>query len=117
MPAPVTIGRPTAYASRTGTWKSPVSAASLPSSTRSYGSPAASAARDDGRDLGGHVGRAERDRVGLDQHPGVRAERERAADLLDRLGDADADDRREPPVASATWMASSTAQASWSPIV
>ena len=77
-----------------------------------------SAAVTTARDLGGDVGRAERDRVGLDQHPGVRAERERAADLLDRLGDADADDRsRSPRVASATWIASSTAQASWSPIV
>ena len=48
---------------------------------------------DDRGDLGGHVGRAEGDRVGLHEHAGVRAEREGTSDLLDRLGDPDADDR------------------------
>ena len=61
------------------TWKSPLSAASLPSSTRSW-------SRGDGGDLAGHVGRAEGLRVGDDVDRRGAADGERGAQLLDRVG-------------------------------
>ena len=76
------------------TWKSPLSAASLPSRTRSWRAPSASCVADDRGDLAGDVGRAEARRVGHDVGGGRAADRQRGAQLLDRLGVAEGEHGR-----------------------
>ena len=71
------------------TWKSPLSAASLPSSTRSCGAPGGLVVAHDRGDLAGDVGRAERRELGLDQRRRGAADGEGGAQLLDRVGVAE----------------------------
>ena len=100
------------------TWKSPVSAASLPSSTRSYGVPAASWSRTTAAISRATSAGPKRDGSASTWTAAVQPTAERGAQLLDRVGGAERQHgrlRRRSPRRPAT--ASSTAHSSWALIV
>ncbi len=96
------------------TWKSPLSAASLPSSTSSGPAPSAPRSRTTAASSRATSAGPKPSRVGLDEDRGRAADGQRGAQLLDRVRLAQRSATvAVPPVAPATRTASSTAHSSW----